>query len=170
MLGYDFHELKSNSDKFGPLNVNFSELTSSNATLQADFSAQKIELEASKKLVATLETAKLDADFSALSKRGMVEGKLTKEYAEGDFRELFNKMGADFASKHLDAMPKSIATDFSGSSEEKKTTGEKNAAEQILEETKAIQLEKDCDFSKATDILLAAKPELFAAADLLAED
>ncbi len=50
--------------------------------------------------------------FAELIDKGMKEGKLTKAMAEGKFKELFEKNGAEFAESFLAEMP--VVVDVKG--------------------------------------------------------
>jgi phage I-like protein len=60
------------------------------------------------KKLSVAESAANEVKLNALIERGMKEGKLTKAFAEGAFKQLADKMGLEFAEKTLNEMPKVI--------------------------------------------------------------
>ena len=169
-IGIDFNGLERKAGLYDDQTVDFQALTTSSKAVEAELSETKTKLTTATARISELEKVQIDAQFSDLVKEGMEAGKITKAYGEGDFRELFDKMGYDFAKKHLDAMPKSITTDFSGSDkggEKGDKKGDANTA--ILDAAKALQVERKLDFSEAMDVLGKERPELFQAAEALAD-
>jgi phage I-like protein len=166
-LGYDFNDMKTKAAKFDALEINFEEYkTKVPENLVADFAEEKSKREAAEAKIKKIEAEQVEAQFSALVEEGMKAGKLTKEYAEGDFKELFDKMGHDFAKKQLDAMAKTVETDFSGSSKDN-NSGDVNT--QILKAVEKIQVDEKCDFETAMNKLASLKPALFEEAEKFAD-
>jgi phage I-like protein len=167
-LGIDFHEMERKANLYDTQTVDFQALQTSSKSVEAELSETKTKLTTATARVTELEKIQIDAQFNDLVKEGMEAGKITKAYGEGDFRELFDKMGYDFAKKHMEAMPKSVTTDFSGSNKGGNSSEKGDANDVLLDAAKALQVERKLDFSEAMDALGKERPELFEAAEALA--
>lgn len=96
--GIDLAELERKSKAFDEASVKLSEATKELETVkQENVRLSSIAQEAEKKMS--------EIKFSELVSKGMTEGRLTKVLAEGSFKKIFEKNGAEFAEQFLSEMP-----------------------------------------------------------------
>jgi phage I-like protein len=97
-LGVDFAEIERKAKGFDELSISLSELTKERDTLKGEVAKAVQKAQESQKKIDELK-------FSELVNKGMTEGRLTKVMAEGIFKTLFEKNGAEFAESFLAEMP-----------------------------------------------------------------
>jgi phage I-like protein len=135
-----------------------------------EFKTKLVESETkAKELSEKLEVVKKEKDeikFKELLKKGMTEGKLTKEFGETKFKEVFEKMGAEFAEKFVADLPKAVATEPAGHGKnEGEKNAEKTADDQLSELAEARAKKDDISLSEAQAKVMDENPELVAKLD-----
>lgn len=161
-LGVDFAELDRKSKLADTLQVELSE-TKTKLT-----SAEKRATDAEKKVtelsegLASANKQLGETKFKELVDRGMRDGKLTKAFAEGKFKEIFDKQGFEFAESMLKDMPKIVdVAPASGSAGDGKTDdGKKDPGVELSEIAEKIAVEEKVDFGEATKIALRRNKDL----------
>lgn len=158
-IGVDFSEIEKKAkgfDEIAPkhaaLEIKFSELEKSNSSLKSERDQLKTKIEDQEKKL-------YEVKFSDLVKRGMEEGKLTKAFAEGKFKEISEKNGIDFAEAMLKDLPKVVNTESKGHGQGNNGTG-KNVSDDLSEIASKISTERKISFSDAMSAAMRENPEL----------
>ena len=112
--GFDFEDIQAKARKYVDLEAKVK-------TVEAELTAERSKSEAAEKKAqvaeAALEAVKKQANeakFEELKTRGIKEGKLTKAFAEAEFKTIFDAQGAEFAEKMLAGMSKVVRTETTG--------------------------------------------------------
>lgn len=157
--GIDVRELQAIAKKHGDIEVKLSESVTELSTVKADLVKAIAERDGLKKKVEELDKSVAEAKFSELVKSGMKEGKLTKDFAEKQFREMFDKMGAEFAETYLAEMPKVVRSSMAGSSS--KGDGEGSVYDKIQAAAAALcEKNTSLNLSDAISNVLELRPDL----------
>ncbi len=125
------------------------------ATLQADKTNLTHRVELSEKAAEQVK-------FDALVKRGMDDGKLTKAFADGSFKKVFDAQGYAFAEQMLVDMPKVVPV---GDSKGNTPTGgdkQKFSDAGVELNQKAMELARTdkINLSEAIDRVMKSEPDL----------
>jgi len=157
--GVDFVEMESKAKKHDALETELAETKVKLGEGETKLKLQDKKVTELSEELATVQKEKAEIKFNELKKKGMDEGKLTKEFADSKFKEVFEKMGAEFAEKMLADLPVAISNDFAGHGGEKTDKGKK--ADTKLNELAVAMSKKDgINFSEALDKVIDQNPEL----------
>jgi phage I-like protein len=149
--GINVVELQATVKKFGELRTKFS-------ALEVKFNEVEGENKKLKSKCEAAEKASFNTKLSALIEKGMKDGKLTKAQAEGSFTELAEKMGLEFAERHLEELQKSVnlsVTKGSGKGNSENDKDTRAASEQLVDKANALATEKSISFNEALDAVIA---------------
>jgi len=160
--GIDLSELQKKADRTDSLEAEKVELsekldgaTTKNKELEGKVTALSEKVDA-------VEKEKAEIKFNDLKKKGMEEGKLTKAMADGTFKQMFEKNGAEFCEAYLSEAPKVVPVGDSKGSDH--NPGEKNkekaASIQVTELAEKMAEEKKISFADASMIVLSENPKL----------
>lgn len=155
-------ELQLTAKNFSETEKSFSEVKLElGVTKAANEKLEKENKEFSEK-IETVEKEKKEIALKSLIEKGMKEGKLTKAIAEGSFTEIYNKMGHEFAEKHLKDLPKTVNVDGQdGHGGGGKSTDFSDPEQALILATEKIMSEnKEIGFSEACEKALNDNPKL----------
>lgn len=162
-FGVDVRSLEAKSQELKDAQTKVSELSEKVTTAETKLSEALTKNAALSAQLETVEKEKAEIKFSELVKKGMAEGKLTKAFAESEFKSVFEKMGLEFAEKMLNGMPKVVNTAFKGHANDVEASDSKDAKDAALalsEKAQALAKKDKISFNEALDQVMAAEPEL----------
>ena len=158
--GVDLRKLQADAARVIEVEPKLVELSEANATLTTTNATLTSENTTLKGKVDAAEKAQADAKFSELAKKGMSDGKITKAFADGKFKEMYEGMGAEFCETFLSEAPKvvDISEPTGGAGGSK--SGDKPADIQLNELTLARAKKDEIDYSDAAELVLSENPDL----------
>ncbi len=158
----DLARLESTAGKYTELSEKFEAQTTELSEAKASLTKSEKSNETLKATVKLSEKAKTDVEFSALVKKGMDEGKLTKAFAEGSFKVLYETSGVKVCETMLSEMAPTVDT-----GDDKGTAGgdpnaktPKDPALALSEMANKRASEKDISYDDALDQVMAENTEL----------
>lgn len=160
--GIDLRQLQHDAKRAVEAESEVTRLSEANTDLTGKVKALETEKTDLAAKVEAAEKAQAESKFSELQTKGMKEGKLTKVFAEGKFREMYDKMGAEFCEGYLADLPKVVDTgDMTGDGGKGKPDSKGKPADVQLNEM-AVKLakEKSLPIDEAVEVVLSENPEL----------
>lgn len=158
-LGIDLGGLQDKAKKLDTVTAELSEARTKLDVVEGRAKEAEGKVAALSEEIATAKKAAEAAKFDALVKQGMTDGKLTKAFAEGSFKNAFEKLGYDYCVSMLSEMPKAVHTEAAGHGGEANKTN-KSASQELSELAGALAAKEKIDFSDAVSRVMAEKPEL----------
>lgn len=163
--GIDLGELQRNAGLVDGLQAQTKEL--SDAVKAKDEKIAGLE-KANGELKSKVELSEkqaYDVRFSALVEKGMKEGKLTKAFADGRFKEIAEKNGLEFAEQMLADLPKVVPTEGEKGNGGGTSSGGgqqqfSDAAAEVNHKATELASKENISFSEAVSRVFKAEPKL----------
>lgn len=159
-LGISLSELQAKASKVDQLTTQLSEAKSLVASTEQKLSEATAKVTELSEKVATAEKASAKVKFDAVVEKGMREGKLTKAFAEGPLKDVFEKNGLEFAETMVNAMPKAMTTEMSGHGGSAQSEEGKPADVELSEKANELAAKDNISFSDAVSRVRRADPAL----------
>lgn len=165
--GIDLSELQKKAERLDAVEAEKVELSEKLETTTTKNKELEGKVTALSEKVDTIEKEKAEIKFNDLKKKGMEEGKLTKAMADGTFKTMFEKNGAEFCEAYLSEAPKVVPVGNSKGSEHNdgEKTKVKPASIQVTELAEKMAEEKKISFADASMMVLSENPKLAEAYD-----
>ncbi len=162
----DLNDLQKKATQLVDVKTEVTSLNERVSTLETDKKKLEGENAGLKSKVELAEKENNEIVFKDLVKKGMDEGKLTKNMSEGIFKQMFETNGKDFCEAYLSEAPKYVNTDdHTGHGEDKKGNEGKTASEKIAKLSDALAKAKDISLSEAQEKVMEQNPDLVEALD-----
>lgn len=160
--GIDLSELQKKAERHDALEAEKVELSEKLETVTTKNKELEGKVTALSEKVDTIEKEKAEIKFNELKKKGMEEGKLTKAMADGTFKTMFEKNGAEFCEAYLSEAPKVVPVGETKGSDhnEGEKTKAKPASVQVTELAEKMAEEKKISFADASMMVLSENPKL----------